>query len=286
MRKSKAGYGIMILSALLGAAGATCYKELSFSLSPEMLTFLARLFPLIVLFPAALHAKGRDFRTKHLPLLVLSSFFYFLAAYGYIVALKYIPIVSVSLLYNCAPLWTPFIEWMWLKDPIHKYVWIGIAISCLGILFVIQPGLAMFHPIAFVAMLAGVSMAFSFVANRKLARTESAHKIVSYNIVFSALFSLVPVFVTGLSWPYTLKQSLFPIFLLVLSGLLAYSFQFLRAKAVSLLSAARAMPFSFFGPVFAGVFGWIFFDNIPNLIFCIGAIVVIGGMILILRAEY
>lgn len=201
-------------------------------------------------------------------------------------ALKYIPIVSASLLFNCAPLWTPFIEWIWLKDPIHKYVWIGIAISFVGILFVIQPGLEMFHPMAILAMLAGFSMALSFVANRKLARTESAHKIVSYSMVFTALFSLIPVFITGFSWPYTFKQSLFPIFLLVLSGVTAYGYQFLRAKAVSMLTAARAMPFSFFGPVFAGIFGWIFFDNIPNLVFCVGAVIVIGGMILVLRAEY
>ena len=279
------GYWLMLASALSGGFVANCYKELTFSLTPEMLTFLSRLFPLIPFVFILFYREGRHFKTSQFPLLILVALFYFLAMYGYIIALKSIPIVLGSLLINCGPIWTPFIARIWLKEKIHYYVWIGILISFVGVVLVLQPGFGEFHAMAIVALLSGVSMALAFVSNRKLSEKDSSQTIVFYTMIFMALFSLIPVLIRGFLWPYTKEQSLWPIGVLIVAGILTYVYQYLRAKAVSLVKAAKVMPFSFAGPVFAGLFSWIFFGSIPNPLFVLGALLVIGGITVIIKAK-
>lgn len=279
------GYWLMLASALSGAFVANCYKGLTFTLTPEMLTFLSRIFPLIPFIFIVFHKEGRRFKTTQIPLLILMALFYYLAMYGYIIALKYIPVVLASLLMNAGPIWTPFIARIWLKEKIHRYVWYGILISFIGVILVLQPGFGEFHPMGIISLLSGISMALAFVTNRKLAEKDTSQTIVFYTMIFMAIFSLIPVSIRGFEWPYTEGNSLWPIGVLVVAGALTYTYQYLRAKAVSLVKAAKVMPFSFTGPVFAGIFAWIFFDSVPNLIFVFGAILVIGGMTVIIKAK-
>ncbi|SEQ10349.1 Threonine/homoserine efflux transporter RhtA [Amphritea atlantica] len=194
-----------------------------------------------------------------------------LCFYTYYLALNNIPLGEASLLRNAAPLMVPLLVLMWLKYRMPLLNWLPIVIGFLGIALVLKPDGSRLNPWHLAAVASCLLLAVSIVTTRVLALSEPTSRILFYYFALSALFSL-PLALA--SWqPVPLAS----VPLMIGISLSIWCTMWLYTKAYSYAKATVIAPISYFGVLFAGLLGWLFWQQVPDMISVIGAALVISG---------
>lgn len=278
--------GYMVISTVTGAIVAATIKSLSALMSPVVAFSLSRFFPLLGLIPMAMAGKLKHLKTHHFKEHLVLNLIYIASILIYFYSLAFIPLVNASLFFNTAPLFTPVIAALFLKEHFPKRLWFYVAISLIGVILVLQPRSDLFQPISLLALLAGFLMAVAQVLNRNLSHHEPPERIVFYMIILAPVLGLVPVIID----PFLVMRIDMPKedYLLVggkllMAGFCTWLYQLYRSKSAAHGRVGVVMPFSFLGVVFAGTFDWLFWGVIPNYLTIIGVVLIFTGSLFILK---
>lgn len=191
--------------------------------------------------------------------------------YTYYLALKEIPLGEASLLRNSAPLIVPLLVLVWLKYRMPWLNWLPVGIGFIGIGLVLKPDGNAFNPWHLIAFASALTLTVSIVSTRVLTLTEPTNRILFYYFSLSALFSL----------PFALSnwQPVPLISLPFLAGisLSVWGIMWLYTQAYSYAKATIIAPLSYFGVLFAGLLGWLFWQQVPDMMAVLGAVLIIGG---------
>jgi drug/metabolite transporter (DMT)-like permease len=142
-----------------------------------------------------------------------------------------------------------------------------------------RPGSGIFDAAALLPIAGAVCYAAVVVLVRRLNRTEAAITIVFYFTLFGAV-------VSGLALPFVwVTPDLVDFLLLVSIGLLGGFAQFGITYAFRLAPVAIVAPFDYLGLVFAMVFGFAVWHEVPDAWLLTGAAVVVGSGLYILHRE-
>ncbi|HXP95235.1 MAG TPA: DMT family transporter [Telmatospirillum sp.] len=183
--------------------------------------------------------------------------------------------VSISF---TAPLLVTALSVPLLGEKVGLARWGAVIVGFLGVLLIIQPGGAMVNLGSLAALGGAVSSALVMVTLRQLTRTENPVTIVFYYTVFSSLLTALPlpfVWVTpnGRDWG-----------LLILLGLVGGSSQYFMTRALELARAAVIGPFNYVSLLWAALFGWVIWGDVPAPhVFAGSAIVVASGLFVLYR---
>lgn len=192
---------------------------------------------------------------------------------------KNIPLVNGSLLQNTAPLWLPFIAFIWLRTRMRGDLWWGILIGFIGVILILKPGGASFSIGSFSALASGILLGFTLLAVQRLAATEPTNRILFY-------YFLVGVIVTGpLAYFEYVHPSTRDLLLLIGIGVFTYLAQMLVTYSFKHGKATVLAPLNYTVVIFSGLFDWLIWNNTPDFITCVGAILVAGGGILSIHFE-
>lgn len=149
--------------------------------------------------------------------------------------------------------------------------WTAIGIGFVGILIVLQPGIAVFSPLSLIGLLASVMFALYGLLTRFAARRDSA----AVSFLWTGIVGAVAMTPVGL-WYW---QAMTPADwgLMVLLGCLASLSHFLMIKALEVAEASAIQPFAYLQLVFVTFLGvQIYGETLrPSLI--IGAAVVVSA---------
>ncbi len=168
-----------------------------------------------------------------------------------------------------------------LGERIARLQWIAVAIGFIGVLFIVRPGGSMFHPVALLALGAALSFSVYQIITRKLSHTDSSSTTNFISGLISAL-------VTSLLLPFFWKIPTFHYALLmVLLGVSALVSHLLMTKAYQHAKPSTLAPFSYMQLLFAGLIGYVFFNQIPDAIGMVGMLViVVGGLLVFSKVAY
>ena len=116
--------------------------------------------------------------------------------------------------------------------------------------------------------------ALAKVTIRRLSVTEPPVRIVFYFAAISSLLSVLP-----LPW-YWVTPSATAVGLLLLIGVFATAGQLLMTRAYAWYPVGPLAPFTYSSVLFAGLFGWLWWDEIMDTLALTGAgIIAVAGMI-------
>lgn len=154
----------------------------------------------------------------------------------------------------------------------------GIAVALIGAMIIIRPGAGVFQPAALLP-LAG---AFTFAAGAlltRLTRTDSPTTSVLWSAgIGTALFTaMLPFF-----WQPVALADLWAFALLAIFGTAS---QYLLVRAFSTAEAGVLAPFGYTGLVWAGLWGWMFFGQIPDLWTVTGAAIIVAAGLYVWSRE-
>ena len=202
-------------------------------------------------------------------------------------ALTKLPLADATVLQYTNPVFTAFLAAFFLSEPIGRRDWGGTALSLAGVVLIARPsflfgggtsGLAPLY--VGVALLGAVFSAAAYVIVRKLRTSEHPLTIIFYFPLVTTIGSL-PMALPEAVWPTPLE------WLLLVVGVAgtAQLGQVYLTKGLHEEQAGRAMSMSYLQILFAAVWGLLFFDEIPDVLTIFGAVLVMGGTVLVARSR-
>lgn len=155
---------------------------------------------------------------------------------------------------------------------------LGILAALCGALIVIRPGAGVFHPAAILPLIGAFTYASGAILTRVARSDSTATSVLWSAMVGSVLASLaVPFF-----WQPIAPGDLWAFVLLGLFGTVA---QALLIRAFALAEAGAIAPFGYTGLIWAGLWGWLIWGNLPDLWTVTGALIIVGAGLYVWMRE-
>lgn len=271
------GAALMLAACLLFATVSAIIKHVSEQLPNEMVVFFRSFFGLLALLPMFLRHGPRYYATSRIGAHLVRALAGITAMYCYFYAIAHMPLAEAVLLNYTAPLFIPLAALFWVGEPINRKLWWPIGIGFAGIVLILKPGLSLLAPIALIGLAAGLFSAVAMAGIRKLTDTEPAIRVVFYFSLASTLISALPL---AWAWQTPTMELWLP---LIFIGLLSTMAQVLMTQAYTQAPAAQVGPFMYAIVVFASLFGWAIWEELPDWLSFTGASIVILAGILAIR---
>ena len=271
------GAALAIAAELLFASMGAAIKVVSAELPNESVVFFRNLMGLLVLLPLLVRGGLPGLHTRTLPLHLLRATAGLGAMYCFFYAIANIPLAEAVLLKMTAPLFLPLIAFLWLGERLPAGVGVAVAVGFLGVALILRPGFSEVSAVAWVALLGGGLAALAKATVRRLSATEPGPRIVFYFAVIATLVSALPLLTRWVTPPPETWAWLAAI------GVLATGGQLLMTRAYGLAPASRIGPFTYASVLFATAYGWLFWDELLDLLTAAGAALVIAAGVLATR---
>jgi drug/metabolite transporter (DMT)-like permease len=267
----------MVGSALLFAAMGAAVKIASASLPNAMLVFARSSLGLVALLPWLVRLGPRNLATRHFREHLVRGLAGVGSMYCFFYAIAHLRLADAVLLNYSLPLFMPFIESVWLREPFPRRLWWGVGLGFLGVLVILRPGPGIFQPAALAGLAAALLAAIAQVGVRQLTRSEPSSRIVFYFGVISTAVSALPLVHEWRTPPPPLWLTLIAL------GVLATAGQLLLTEAYAFAPAARVGPFIYTSVVFAGLFDWWLFAKPPDRFTWVGAVLIAAAGVVVLK---
>ena len=261
-----------ILLAAFGFAAMSLFVRFSGDLPTAEKAFFRNLIAAIVAL-YMLRKSGQKLQIKEgcLPTLLLRSIAGTIGIYANFWAISHMAIADANILNKLAPFAAIVMSIFIIGEKPNTFE-IGTVITAfIGASFIVKPGAGIASLPALVAMIGGIAAGTAYTYVRKLGLMgERKAVIVLFFSTFSCLVSL-PGMITGFV-PMTLKQLIF----LLMAGIMASVGQLNVTAAYSYAPAKEISVFDYSQVVFAALFGFIFFREIPDTWSFLGYVIIIA----------
>ena len=262
------GAALLALSALLFSGMGVLVREASATVNNENIVFFRNIVGVFFFLPLLLSKGLRPFKTKRLKSHLLRTTYGLAAMYCFFYAIAHLPLADAMVFTYSAPVLTPIIAYFWLKEPLTKRMLAFSVLGLLGVILVAKPSDAIFGSLSLVGLAASLLAASAFVSIREMSNTEPAYRMVFYFALFSSLISAIPLL---WAWQPLNQQQLI---LLCAAGLLAALAQIIMSRAYSLAPPGLIGPVAYLAIVFAGVFSFFLWDEVPDVASILGAVLI------------
>lgn len=187
-------------------------------------------------------------------------------------SLQYIGLAEATAIMDLNPVLITLGAALFLGERIGPRRLAGIGVALIGALIIIRPGLGVFQPAALLPLAGAFTYAAGALLTR-MARADSVATSVMWSaVVGSALTSLAVPFV----WQPIAMADLWAFALLGIFGTLS---QYLLVRAFATAEAGVLAPFGYTGLVWAGLWGWLLFGQLPDPFTVAGAgLIVAAGL--------
>jgi drug/metabolite transporter (DMT)-like permease len=194
-------------------------------------------------------------------------------------AVAFIPMSDATAISFLNPVFGMILAIPFLGEKVGRWRWLAAGMAFVGALILLRPGPDTFQVAALLALGAALAMGFELVFIKKLADREPALQILLINNAIGCV--LMSVAVIAFWAPPTLAQW----GVLVALGLLMAGAQTCFINAIARADASFVTPFSYLTLIFAGLYDWAIFAQIPDWISVLGAAIIVSGAALLAWRE-
>jgi drug/metabolite transporter (DMT)-like permease len=194
-----------------------------------------------------------------------------------LIALSMMPIAGAMAINFSAPLFATLFAALWLKEKVGLARGAALFVGFCGVLLVASPGADSFRTGALFALGNAVLYGSVTAAVRGMSATESPQTLTIYQMLFMTLFFALALPAFGFSIP-TGQDAI----AMTAAGICNGFGQYWWTRALSLAPPAAVGPFYYFTLVWAMIFGFVFWGDVPTLALLAGSsIVVVSGLFLL-----
>ncbi|WP_303981986.1 DMT family transporter [Dongia mobilis] len=218
------------------------------------------------------HRSVFAFRTGFLRTHMMRSVLVIATTWTFFECLRYIELADAIAIAFAAPLFITAMSGPILGEKVGWRRWSAVIIGFVGVVIAVEPGRHGIGVGAILALCAALTYAMGQIWLRPLVGREKGHNIIFYGTLFSWLASMWPALLEW-QWPTPMGWLLF-----LIQGLCSTVAQIFMIRAFRVGEASLLAPLEYTALVWAGLFGYIFWDELPT-------IQVIGGAVLIIAAS-
>ena len=269
----------LILGAFLFVLVDVFVKMLGRKFDPFQLALFRYAIGWIVLAPIFIRMGRSNLRTQHIGLHLLRMVLAFAAQLGVFVSVIYMLLADATAFMFTKPLFTTVVAVVLISEAVSARRWMATIVGFVGVLIMVRPGSESMDPVALIAIGAAMTFAVANVLIRMLARTEPPNRILFYyHIGGIVAFTGPAIWVwrtpVGNEW-----LLLIAIGVITTAGMVCY----IRAFSVGEPSAVG--PSENVRLIYAALFGYFLFAEIPSIWTGIGAAIIVASTYYIARDE-
>jgi len=242
--------------------------------------FFRGFFGLLFYFFIIPRERLKDFYyTKRAGLHFLRCMFGLIALLAIFIALRNLPLATVVSISFAAPIFTTIFSIFFLSEKVGFYRWLAVFVGFIGIIIITEPGFSSLNIYYVCPVIFCLGLSYVAIAIRQLSTTEPVW-LISLN--FSAAITLVSIFTIPFGWIIpNIKDLILLSFIGVFGGVanlwLSQSYKFSEVSLVT--------PLKYLALVFAIIFGFFIWGEIPTFKTLTGALLVIISSVIIFRRE-
>jgi drug/metabolite transporter (DMT)-like permease len=270
---------LMAVSASISAVDAVIVRYVAPEMHVFQITFLRNLFSLLVLLPFLIRSGGFGFSSRYWNIHVLRAVIKLGAMIAYFLAILQLPLAIVMALAFTAPMFASAGGILLLRERATVTRVFSILAGIAGVVIVLRPGMLPLEMGALLALASAAGLGIVALLMKVSSGRESASKIVWLNLVLVVPMALV------LAVPVWATPSPPVLGLLVVQGVLGAVAQLAVARAMGLADAAAIVPVDFVRLPIVIFLGAILFAELPDWPVYVGSAVILGGILIQLRAE-
>jgi drug/metabolite transporter (DMT)-like permease len=218
-------------------------------------------------------------RSKAPKLHVTRALLLFVANFAFMASLRYLPLAEANVISFVSPLLLTALTYPFLGEQVTPGRWAAVIAGFIGVLIVVQPGSAVFQLAALLPLAMAIFAAFYHVLTPIVARVEDpAVSIYFLSIIGAVAMSMV------VPWYWTQPDALGWLMLFII-GVLGTIGHILIVRAFARASASVLAPLFYVHLIWATIYGWLVFGDIPTTATTIGGALIIASGIYVYRSK-
>lgn len=278
---SAAGPLVMLLGMLLFALNDAMGKWLVSSYGLGQVILIRSVAALLILSPLLWKAGIEPIiKAERKGMQLARVIFSTAEVFCFYYAVMYLPLADVMTFWLAAPIYVAAAAPFLLGEHVGWRRWIAIAVGFIGVIITLEPSSAMFTMPAIISIIGSAAFAFMMISGRFLRGTPDT-TLVLFQTGAAGLAGLV---FAPFNWSPIQSQT--DLLLLGLLGVVAMSAHMLVNRALKMSDAATVAPLQYTLLLYAVIFGWMFFGDVPRLTMMIGAALIIAsGLFIFIREQ-
>jgi drug/metabolite transporter (DMT)-like permease len=274
-----AGIGLMLLGVWLYSFGDALGKHLVATYAVGQLLLLRSIASLVLMGPVIWRnrASFRGLERPWLQLIRITVSSMEVAAFFW--ASVYLPLADIITFYLASPIFVTAGSAIFLKEQVGWRRWTAVGIGFCGVLIALQPSSQSLSWPALIALTGSASFAALMLITRSLRRTPDMVLASSQFVSTLVLGALLSPF----GWITPAPQD-FGLFML--AGCISIGALLSVNRSLILAPASVVVPYQYSMIIWAVIFGYVVFGDVPSRATLIGAAIIIGaGFYIFLRER-
>jgi drug/metabolite transporter (DMT)-like permease len=205
----------------------------------------------------------------------------------FIGAVRHLPLADATAILFASPIFVTALAPAFLGEQVGWRRWVAVIVGFSGVLLMIRPD---GNPLVWSALLAlGATFFLSLrdMITRRMSGTESSNAIMFFSTAFIGFCGAMTLplgwFIPGIG--HWRVPNLEEFGILALTGILQGTGQYFMVTAFLLAEAVVVVPFRYFSLIFAAIYGFLLFGDVPGFAMLSGAAVVIASGLYIFQRE-
>ena len=195
------------------------------------------------------------------------------------IALRKLPLATVVSISFAAPIFTTIFSIFLLSEKVGIFRWLAVIVGFIGILIITEPGISQMNIYYIFPIIFCLGLSYVAITIRQLSTTEPVWLISFY---FSLSITLLSFLTIPQGW---VMPSFDHLILLSLIGIFGGVANLWLSQSYKYSEVSLVTPLKYLALVFAIIFGYLIWGEVPTIKTLTGAILVIISTLIIFRRE-
>ena len=236
-----------------------------------------------VLFLSLVESKRKNninfYKSKKIKLQIFRSLLSVIESGCFVLSFKYLSLADAHSVGSLAPVIIVALSAIFLKEKVSTKTWIAIFVGFVGVLIILRPTSSIFDPKALLPLLAAFVLGLYQVVTKKV----SEHDTTETSLFYTSIIGIFIMSLLASNFWSPVSSSSYILFLIV--GIFFSLGIYLQIIALSMASASIIQPFHYTLIFWAIIFGYIFYNDIPDLFTIVGAVIITLSGIFVLTQS-
>ena len=234
-----------------------------------------------VLFLALFESKRKNnhlfYISKNIKLQIFRSLLSVIESGCFVLSFKYLSLANAHSVGSLAPVIVVALSAIILKEKVTPKTWIAIFIGFIGVLIILRPTSSIFDPKALLPLITAFVLGFYQIITKKVSKYDKNET----SLFYTSIIGIITMSLLASNFWLPIDKSSYLMFLGI--GIFFSLGLYFQIIALSKARASIIQPFHYTLIFWAIIFGYIFYNDIPDMFTVIGAVIITCSGIFVLN---
>ena len=217
------------------------------------------------------------YKSKNIRLQIFRSLLSVIESGCFVLSFKYLSLANAHSIGSLAPVIVVALSAIILKEKVSVKTWIAIFIGFIGVLIILRPTSSIFDPKALLPLIGAFILGLYQIITKKVSKDDANET----SLFYTSIIGLIIMSLLASKFWTPVDRSSYTMFLGI--GVFFSLGLYLQIIALSKARASIIQPFHYTLIFWAIIFGFFFYDDIPDLFTIIGAIIITTSGIFVIN---